>query len=147
MTKHRISTLPQTPCSPDVASLDIFLLPRLKRVMKRRYRGSVWIIQEIVTRQLKFILVSAFEEANSVIGRDYWPKHCYNPDGPNSKTIKLMYRYDRYIYFYMYIYFFLSVLLSEHTRYLPSLKNFLFLFHIVNSLRLSNTICRQIKIK
>ena len=61
LAKHRAPTLPQPPYSPDVASPDFFLFPRLKRVLKGRHHGSVQAIQEAVTKELKSIPVFAFE--------------------------------------------------------------------------------------
>ena len=50
LAKNNTVIMPQPPCSPDLASCDFFLFPRLKRLMKGRRFAT---IEEIKTESLK----------------------------------------------------------------------------------------------
>ena len=54
--------MPYPPCSPDLASADFFLFPKLKTTLKGRRFQAIEEIQENAKREQSAITESAFQE-------------------------------------------------------------------------------------
>ena len=63
LAKHQTSVVPHPPCSPDLASAEFFLFPKLKTTLKGRRFQTTGEIQENAIRELRAITESAFQEA------------------------------------------------------------------------------------
>jgi hypothetical protein len=63
LVQSGVSVLDHTPYSPDLASADCFLFPRLKSVMKGARFANVTTIHERVTAVLRSILTEAIAES------------------------------------------------------------------------------------
>ena len=63
LAKHKIIQLCQPRHSPDIASCDIWMFPKLKMVLKGKWFDDIETIQSNATRELKAILKSAFEDS------------------------------------------------------------------------------------
>jgi transposase len=63
LAKHQISVVPHSPYSPDLAPAGFFLFPKLKTTLKGRRFQTIEEIQENVTREMRAITESAFQEA------------------------------------------------------------------------------------
>jgi len=61
--KRQKSVVPHSPSSPDLATADFFLFPKLKTALKRNRFQTTEKIQENALRELRAITVSAFQEA------------------------------------------------------------------------------------
>jgi hypothetical protein len=63
LAKHQTSVVLHSPYSPDLVPADIFLFPKLKTTLKRCRFQTIEEIQENAIRELRAIIVSAFQEA------------------------------------------------------------------------------------
>ena len=63
LAKHQTSVVPHPPYSPDLATADFFLFPKLKTTLKGRRFQTIGEIQENAIRELRTITESAFQEA------------------------------------------------------------------------------------
>ena len=70
LAKHQTSVVPHPPYSPDLATADFFLFPKLKTTLKGRRFQTIEEIQENAIRELRAITESAFQEAFQ-----QWKKH------------------------------------------------------------------------
>jgi transposase len=61
LAKQTVAMLPQPPYSPDLATPDFFLFPRLKSSLKGHHFGTVKNVQAAVTNALKEIPVQDFQ--------------------------------------------------------------------------------------
>jgi len=62
LEKHGTVTVPQPPCSPDLAPADYFLFPKLKIRLKGRRFQVIEDIKKESLRDLKVIPKSAYDE-------------------------------------------------------------------------------------
>ena len=63
LAKYQASIAPHPPYSPDLATAEFSLFPKLKTTLKGRHFQTVEEIQENVIRELHAITESAFQEA------------------------------------------------------------------------------------
>ena len=63
LAKHQISIVLHPPYSPDLASANFFLFPKLKTTLKGCHIQTIEEIKENATRELRTITESAFQEA------------------------------------------------------------------------------------
>lgn len=61
LAKYNVSTLPQSPYSPDLASVEFFLFPQFKTTLKVLHFDSIEAILAVMTTALSYIPVEAFE--------------------------------------------------------------------------------------
>jgi len=62
LAKHQTPVVPHPPSSPDLASADFFLFPKLKTTLKGRRFQAIEEIQENAKREQSAITESAFQE-------------------------------------------------------------------------------------
>jgi len=62
LAKNNIAVLEQPPSSPDLAHCDLFLFPKLKKVIKGTCFQDSEVIKTAVTRELRAILEKSFQE-------------------------------------------------------------------------------------
>jgi len=62
LAKHQTSFVPHPTYSPNLASADFFLFPKLKTILKGRRFQTIEDIQENAIRELHAIKESAFQE-------------------------------------------------------------------------------------
>ena len=63
LKKHETTVVPKPPDSPDLASADFFLFPKLKSSLKRRRIQTVEEIEENSIRELRVIPQNTFQDA------------------------------------------------------------------------------------
>jgi len=63
LTKLGVSVIPQPAYSPDLATADFFLFPRIKRALKGHHLGTLENVKATATRCLKDIPIEAFSGA------------------------------------------------------------------------------------
>ena len=63
LTQNGVATIPQLPCSPDLAPADFFLFPKMKSSLKGHHHGTPSAVKEASTRTLKDLPVSAYQGA------------------------------------------------------------------------------------
>ena len=68
LAKHKIVRLRQLPYSPDIASCDFWMLPKLKMALEGKRFDGIETIQSNATRELKAIPKSAFEGRSTAGG-------------------------------------------------------------------------------
>ena len=89
LAKHKIVQLCQPPYSPDIASCDFWMFPKLKMALKGKRFDDIETIQSNATRELKAIPKSTFEDCFKMwkhrwehvvqSNRDYF-EGCHGPD-------------------------------------------------------------------